>query len=99
MSPSLPANPSLEQLRNQAKDLLKAHRQRRASCCRVLRRLKQFEAKSDADIFAGRVGLVDVQYALAMDLGFKSWNELRRYVEAQATQAWLDTLAWFEQYV
>nr|NIM49346.1 dienelactone hydrolase family protein [Gemmatimonadales bacterium] len=23
----------------------------------------------------------------------------QRYVEAQATQAWLDTLAWFEQYL
>ena len=84
MSPSLPANPSLEQLRNQAKDLLKAHQQHRASCCGVLRRLKQFEGKSDADIFAGPVGLVDVQYALALDLGFKSWKELKRYVEGQA---------------
>ncbi|HUW81654.1 MAG TPA: hypothetical protein VMZ31_02515 [Phycisphaerae bacterium] len=84
MSPSLPPSPSLEQLRNQAKDLLKAHEQGRPSCCGVLRRLKQFEGKSDADILAGSVGLVDVQYALAMDFGFKSWPELKRYVERQA---------------
>lgn len=74
MTPSLPTNPSLEQLSNQAKDLLKDHKQGEASCCRVLGKLKQFEEKSDADILAGTVSLVEAQYALAMHYGFKSWG-------------------------
>ena len=84
MTTSLPPNPSLEQLRNQAKDLLKAHKQGQASCCRVLRELKQFEGNSDADVLAGTVSLVEVQYALAMDYGFQSWGELKEHVDALA---------------
>jgi hypothetical protein len=80
MAPSLPARPSLEQLRNQAKDLPKAHKQGDASCCGVLRPLKQFEGKPDAAILARDVSLVEVQYALAMEYGFASWREMRQHV-------------------
>ena len=47
MSLSLPDRPNLEQLRKQAKDLLKAHRQGDASACRILRHLARFAAVSD----------------------------------------------------
>ena len=82
MSPSLPPKANLRQLHNQAKDLLKAHKQGHASCCRVLRMLKPFEGKSDADILAGEVSLTETQYALAMDYGFGSWAALKRHVLA-----------------
>ncbi|KKK50331.1 hypothetical protein LCGC14_3126080, partial [marine sediment metagenome] len=80
MTSSLPPKPSLKQLRNQAKDLLKAHRQGEASCCRVLHRLKQFEGRADTEILAGRLSLVEAQYALALDYGCKSWGQLREAV-------------------
>jgi len=82
MSPSLPPKAGLEQLRKQAKDLLKAHKQGDPSCCAVFRWLKQFAGKSDANILSGAVSLVEVQFALAMDYGFKSWGEMKDYVEA-----------------
>ena len=48
MTMSLPANPSLINLKVQAKSLLKAHRNGDASCCEVLRNLKELRGKSDA---------------------------------------------------
>ena len=83
MSPSLPSKASLEQLRKQAKDLLKSHHNGERGCCEPLRRLKQFEGKTDAEILAGQVSLVEVQYALAMGYGFASWQELTAHVDAR----------------
>lgn len=80
MTSSVPPKPGIEQLRKQAKDLLKAHKQGQARCCRVLRQLKQFEGKSDADVLAGAVSLVEVQYALALHYGFKSWKSFTQHV-------------------
>ena len=58
MSRSLPERPSLEQLRKQAKDLLKAQRQGDASVCPVLRHLPRFAGASDEDVLkAGLVAL------------------------------------------
>ena len=38
----------------------------------------------DAEVLAAPVSLVEVQYALALEYGFKSWGELKTHVEAQA---------------
>jgi hypothetical protein len=76
----VPPKPRIEQLRKRAKDLLKAHKRGEAHCCRVLRQLRQFHGKSDADVLAGSVSLVEVQYALAMHYGFKSWKEYTQQV-------------------
>ena len=57
MNLSLSPNPSLEQLRKQAKDILKAHKQGAPTCCDVLRHLRQFARSPDAEILAGPVAL------------------------------------------
>ena len=80
-------NPSLEQLRNQAKDLFKAHKKRDPSGCQVLRHLKQFEGKSDDEVFARAVSLVEAQYALAIHYGFTSWQELKGYAQRRVSAA------------
>lgn len=80
MTRQLPSKPSLEQLRKQAKDIHKAHKKADPSCCAVLRHLKSLADKPDADILKAEVSLRDVQFALAMEYGFKSWMELKETV-------------------
>ncbi|MCY2930118.1 MAG: hypothetical protein NTV86_11620 [Planctomycetota bacterium] len=90
MSASLPPKPSLEQLKKEAKDLRKAHRAGDASCCEILRRLHRFAAASDAAILAADVPLKEVQFALAMHYGFKTWQELSSHVVAKNLQSGSD---------
>ena len=78
---SLPDAPNLEQLRKQAKDLVKAHRLQDANACAALRRLQPFAQASDEQILAARVSLGDAQHALAKMYGFDSWADLKRHVE------------------
>jgi len=86
MAPSLPPNPSLTQLKHQAKDIHKAHKARDASCCDVLKKLKRFADASDADILAAEVPLKQVQFALAMHYGFASWAELKSHIGSAAPE-------------
>lgn len=71
---SLPAHPSLEQLRKQAKDLLKACR---AGDLAAATEVERFEAQPDTAKFA----LVDAQRVLARAYGFASWTRLKEHVE------------------
>jgi len=80
MARSLPTRLSLRYLKEEAKDVLKAKRSGNASCCPTLRKLSRFERRSDAEILASDVGLQEVQFALALDYGFKDWNHLSRAV-------------------
>ncbi len=82
----LPSRPSLEQLKKQAKDLLKAHRAGDASF-RLLRNLHRFTDSTDADILAAKLTLAEVQFALAIDYGFTSWSELKSHVTDRQAQA------------
>ncbi|HUU22855.1 MAG TPA: hypothetical protein VM389_10005, partial [Phycisphaerae bacterium] len=66
MTPSLPTHPSLEHLRKQAKDLLRAQRAGDPSACGVLRRLRRFADQPDERILTAQVALSEVQFALAM---------------------------------
>lgn len=81
MTRTLPPRPSLEQLRNRAKDLLKAHRAGESGVCPVLRHLPQFQRARDETILAADVKLDDVQFALAREYGFESWPKLKSHVE------------------
>ena len=82
MTASLPPKANLEQLRKQAKDILKAHRNGDPSCCAVLRHLHRFGDRPNDEILSANVGLQEVQFALAMDHGFNSWTALKDAVEA-----------------
>jgi len=81
MSRTLPPRPSLEQLRKQAKDLLKAHKAGSPDACQALRLLRRFKHAGDADILSASVRLADCQFALAMEYGFSDWRQLRDHVD------------------
>jgi hypothetical protein len=84
MTQPLPPRPDLRNLKNRAKSLLKAHRRRDDSVCTVLRSLSRFEESSAEEIFGAELSLTDVQYALALDYGFTSWDKLKEHIEALA---------------
>jgi len=68
----LPARPDLEQLRHQAKDLLRDANQGDANA------LARIHAVSD------RLILASAQLAIARECGFESWPKLKREVERRA---------------
>ena len=70
MSASLPAAPSLEQLRKQAKDLLRAHR---AGDPEAIARVEAYRPKEP-------LKLTGAQLVIAREHGFASWPRLRAYV-------------------
>jgi uncharacterized protein len=67
--PALPVHANLEQLRHQAKDLLRAAR---AGDADALRRI---------NVVSDRAQLVSAQLALAREYGFPSWRRLKSEVE------------------
>lgn len=82
MARFLPPQASLVHLRNEAKALLKAHRQHQETAVAVLRHLHRFRDAADREILDAGVSLTDMQFALALDYGFAGWNDLRQTVLA-----------------
>ena len=83
-SAQLPARPSLEQLRNQAKDLRRACRAGDAAA------LARIRAHKPA-VVAADVSLADAQFALAREYGFDSWPKLARHVDIVSAPHGLST--------
>jgi hypothetical protein len=73
----LPARPSFEQLRKQAKDLL---RQFRSGNDRARERFAAHLRRMD-DPRRSIPSLADAQFVLAREAGFESWVELKRHLE------------------
>ena len=71
---TLPNNPSLAQLRKQAKELRKAYRAGQEA---AIAQVERFEQKPDPASFA----LADAQRILARSYGFSSWPALKNHVE------------------
>src|SRR5687767_4545464 len=69
---------NLEQQRNRAKDLLRAVR---AGDAAAGRRLADAVALPVRD--AATIKLADAQFAIARELGFRTWRDLRTHVMAQ----------------
>jgi hypothetical protein len=67
--PDLPARPDLDQLRHQAKDLLRAARNEDSEALERMRALSE------------RLTLASAQLAVAREYGFASWPKLKREVE------------------
>lgn len=80
MARFLPPQPDLEHLKNEAKSLLKALKKGDSSVCPVFRRLKRLAESDDAQILSADISLTEAQFALAMEYGFASWDELRQAV-------------------
>ena len=78
----LPANPSLDHLKSQAKDLLKARTSRDPQAAQRIREFHpRFQESTDATIFDARFRLSDAQLTIARERGFASWARLKRRVE------------------
>jgi cytochrome c biogenesis protein CcmG, thiol:disulfide interchange protein DsbE len=78
---TIPDNPNLRWLRNQAKRYLKAYRQKQELCVPVLKNLYRFAEMDEKRILADTLSLGEVQFALALQYGFKSWASLKQHVE------------------
>lgn len=78
-SSRLPGHPSLEQLRKQAKELLRAYRAGDPAAAQrvyaIVPRLAEAGPSSEAK-------LADAQFVIARELGFDSWPKLVHYVAA-----------------
>lgn len=74
----LPARPSLERLRKQAKDLLKSHRAGDASALERIQAILPHLRQND---LGDAVTLADAQFVLSREYGFENWAHLARHVE------------------
>jgi ankyrin repeat protein len=84
----LPAHPSLEQLRKQAKDLL---RQARAGDPTAIARIVD---RRERALNIEDVQLSDAQFAIAREHGFPSWARLKHHIEAIQRPADYDEPVW-----
>ncbi len=82
MTPSLPPNPSLENLKKQAKTLQKKWR---AGDVETLSRIRSAHPQFEDLHTIGR--LADCQFVLAREAGFASWPEMKVAVEAEHRKA------------
>ena len=82
---ALPEKPSLDQLRKQAKELLKSYR---AGQPDAVAEAERFEAKPDPTSFT----LSDAQRVLARAYGFASWTKLKQHVDGVNIKAFCDAV-------
>ena len=80
---SLPARPNLEQLRKQAKDLLKAYRAGDPiALLRFREHLPELAGSFDDQLEELSLSLRDAQRVVAAEFGFDSWAQLKDHVSA-----------------
>ena len=77
----LPPNPSLEHLKSQAKQLLKAHKEGSLDATQHIRAFfPKLSNATDAEIQNATFGLQDAQLVIAHEYGFASWTRLKEVV-------------------
>ena len=82
MQKLLPAQPSLEHLKKQAKALLKAHLEGNSKTNARIRQFHpEWSRKPDVEIPPGEFSLSDAQWVIAREYSFPSWTRLKRYIE------------------
>jgi ankyrin repeat protein len=77
----LPERPNLEQLKRQAKELLRSARAHDPVALERFRILAAFSGRSDAELGRVAFALHDAQSVVAREYRFDSWNVLRERVE------------------
>jgi ankyrin repeat protein len=86
----LPARPSLEQYKKQAKDLLKTCKARDPE---ALHRVKKHHSRlsnlPDSAISSAKIALADAQFTIAREHGFESWPKFVKRIEELAAQVFL----------
>jgi Ankyrin repeats (3 copies) len=84
MTPNqLPDRPNLEQLKKQAKSLLRAAQARDPAALQRFLELPAFARPPMAELGARGLALHDAQSVIAREHGFPSWNAMREEVEAR----------------
>ena len=84
----LPPNPSVENLKKQAKSLLKAHREQDPEVVEYIRRhLPRLNNMPDEEILVAELSLQEAQLVIAREYGFPSWPKLVEGVEGLADEA------------
>jgi len=85
----LPARPSLEQYKKQAKDLakdFKAFCARESGDSETVQRVKKYHLRSaelpDSQIASAKFALADAQLVIAREHGFESWPKFAKHIEA-----------------
>jgi hypothetical protein len=77
-SKQLPPQPNLEQLKKQAKDLLRAHQAHNADVCQRIQRVHpRLTASSEVDILNADLTLRDAQLVVAREYGFSTWRNIK----------------------
>ena len=80
--PSLPPRPNLQQLKNQAKDLLKAYRAGQpAAFVRFRESLPRLSAASDEHLTRLALSLRDAQRVVAVEHGFANWSHMQAHIQ------------------
>ena len=81
----LPPRPNLEQLRKQAKSLLKAHKSGDSGVIPRLRLgISRLAEASDPEILGAKFSLLDARLVIAREQGFRSWQELEAAIQDAA---------------
>lgn len=89
MTNYLPPNPSLKQLKMQAKDLLNAHRAGDADACvRIKAQLPRLAQATEDEVRNARVALREAQLVLAREYGFPSWPRLQHHLDSGISRAY-----------
>ena len=77
----LPERPNLEQLKRQAKDLLRSAREHDAAALQRFRILPTFANLSDVELARRPLALHDAQSVIGREYGFDSWRALHERVD------------------
>ncbi|HEV8042256.1 MAG TPA: hypothetical protein VGP62_25490 [Bryobacteraceae bacterium] len=94
MTTSLPPNPSIENLKKQAKTLQKKWRSGHAETLARIRAVHpQYAGISEEQIHAIKPRLTDCQLVLAREAGFESWPQLKMAVQS-SNQELADQFVW-----
>jgi hypothetical protein len=87
-SRSLPPRPNLTQLKNQANELRRRHREgKRSAAARIAAHLPRLKGKSAKEVLASRLTMAEAQLIIAREYGAKSWARLKHHVETFARVA------------
>ena len=84
----LPARPSVEQYKKQAKDLVKS---RKAGDPESIQRIKHYHPRlnklSDSEIGSAMFALADAQLVVAREHTFESWPEFVKHIEGMSRRS------------
>ena len=80
---SLPARPNLAQLKRQASELQRLHRDRKlAAAARVVANHPRYKNETPRAVLGTKLALADFQLVIAREYGFESWAALKHEVAA-----------------